>query len=41
MEETIEPYLLKLKFIEKGKSGRILTTLGINYIKKKVNLFLD
>ena len=41
IEETIEPYLLKLKFIEKGKSGRILTTLGINYIKKKVNLFLD
>ncbi|MGM9857744.1 MAG: Holliday junction branch migration DNA helicase RuvB [Bacilli bacterium] len=41
IEDTIEPYLLKIYFIEKSSKGRILTSQGLTYIKKNLNLFLD
>lgn len=37
IEEVVESYLLKLGFIEKTKQGRIITSLGIDYLKINSN----
>lgn len=34
IEYRYEPYLLKIKFIEKTEKGRVITPLGLEYIKK-------